>query len=175
VLTLYPADPNQGSPYGTGTQYSLTPQFKRLASFMGDSTFQSPRRSLLGSVSGKQRTWSYCTCNCYPHSCVGCRPLPILTSILNLVSTGLGLPYLGTPHGSDIQIAYGGVGLTDYLIYFVTNLNPNGGSLPNWPEYTTSSPQMLTFYAGVPTNLTQDTYRAEAISYLTNISISNPL
>ena len=101
-------------------------------------------------------------------------PFPILTSIL-LVSTGLGLPYLGTPHGSDIQIIYGGKGLTDYLIHFATNLNPNGDHLPNWPEYTPTSPQMLTFYAGVPTNITQDTYRAEAISYLEEISRSNPV
>ena len=171
MLTLYPADPSQGSPYGTGTQNTLTPEFKRLASFLGDVTFVASRRSLLGSVSGKQKTWSYCMSQLLPYFL----SLPHTHANSHLVSTGLGLPYLGTPHGSDIQIIYGGKGLTDYLIHFATNLNPNGDSLPNWPEYTPTSPQMLTFYAGVPTNITQDTYRAEAISYLEEISRSNPV
>lgn len=174
MLTLYPADSNQGSPYGTGTQNAFTPESKRLASLLGDVTFQSPRRSLLGSVSGKQKAWSYCTWLLLPFLC-RVLSLSVLNVDSHLVSTGLGLPYLGTPHGSDIQIIYGGKGLTDYLIHFVTNLNPNGESLPNWPEYTPSSPQMLTFYNGVPTNITQDTYRAEAISYLEELSLSNPL
>ncbi|KAF8261989.1 Alpha/Beta hydrolase protein, partial [Lactarius quietus] len=59
VLTLYPQDPTQGSPFGTGTQNVFTPEFKRIAAFLGDLVFQAPRRWILDNVSGKQNTWSY--------------------------------------------------------------------------------------------------------------------
>ena len=61
LLTLYPQDVTQGSPYDTGTQNALTPEFKRIASILGDVVFQAPRRFFLNNVSGKQKTWSYCT------------------------------------------------------------------------------------------------------------------
>ncbi|KAH9170117.1 carotenoid ester lipase precursor [Lactarius sanguifluus] len=118
VLTLYPEDVTQGSPFDTGNENALTPEFKRIASFLGDFVFQAPRRFLLKNVSGKQNTWSY------------------LTKRLK------SLPILGSAHASDIAIIYGGQDLTDYLIHFATNLNPNGGSSPQWPRYTTSSPQL---------------------------------
>ncbi|KAF8264084.1 alpha beta-hydrolase [Lactarius quietus] len=152
VLTLYPQDPTQGSPFDTGTQNALTPEFKRIAAILGDFTFQAPRRWLLDNVSGKQDTWSY------------------------LNKRMKSLPILGSVHGSDIAIIYGGQDLTDYLIYFATNLNPNGGSYAQWPKYTTSSPQLLTLYdSPVPTNVTLDTYRAEGMQFLTNLSLSHPL
>ena len=60
LLTLYPQDVTQGSPYDTGTENALTPEFKRLASILGDFAFQAPRRFFLNAVSDKQNTWSYC-------------------------------------------------------------------------------------------------------------------
>ncbi|KAH9061817.1 alpha beta-hydrolase [Lactarius deliciosus] len=152
VLTLYPQDVTQGSPYDTGTENVLTPEFKRIASLLGDFVFQAPRRFLLKNVSGKQNTWSY------------------LTKRLK------SLPILGSVHGSDIAIIYGGQDLTDYLIHFATNLNPNGGSGPQWPRYTTSSPQLLTLLDGpVPANITLDTYRVDAIEFITELSLVHPL
>ncbi|KAF8264081.1 alpha beta-hydrolase [Lactarius quietus] len=152
VLTLYPQDPTQGSPFGTGTQNAFTPEFKRIAAFLGDLVFQAPRRWLLDNVSGKQNTWSY------------------LNKRLK------SLPILGSAHASDLAIIYGGQDLTDYLIYFVTNLNPNGGSDAQWPQYTSSSPQLLTLYdSPVPTNITLDNYRAEGMKFLTYLSLRHPL
>ena len=85
------------------------------------------------------------------------------------------LPILGSVHSSDLTIIYGGGDLTDYLINFATNLNPNGASVANWPPYTNKSPQLLTLYdAPVPTNVTLDTYRAEGMKLLTEISLVNP-
>lgn len=123
LLTLYPQDDTQGSPYDTGTQNAFTPRFKRIASILGDSVFQAPRRFF---VSDKQNTWSF------------------LSKRLK------SMPVLGSAHGSDVQNIYGAGELTDYLIHFATHLDPNGGSSPQRPQYTTSagghsSPQLMTF------------------------------
>ena len=60
LLSLYPQNVTQGSPYDTGTQNALTPEFKRIASLLGDYTFQAPRRFFLHNLSDRQNTWSYC-------------------------------------------------------------------------------------------------------------------
>ena len=61
LLQLYPQDPTLGSPYDTGTQNELTPEFKRIAALIGDTVFHAPQRFFLKNVSDKQNTWSYCT------------------------------------------------------------------------------------------------------------------
>ncbi len=69
--------------------------------------------------------------------------------------------------------------MTEYLINFVNHLNPNGIGQPGtpWPRYTTSSPQLMTFQDDVfqPLYISLDTYREEAISFLTNLSLANPI
>ncbi|KAI9442992.1 Alpha/Beta hydrolase protein [Lactarius indigo] len=154
LLALYPQDVTQGSPYDTGTQNAFTPEFKRIASILGDFTFQAPRRSFLEYLSGRQNTWSF------------------LSKRLK------SLPVLGSLHGSDIPNIYGGGDLTDYLINFATNLDPNSSGLgPQWPRYTTSSRQLMTLVDGQATNrtITLDTYRVEAMEYLTKLRLANPL
>ncbi|KAI9454449.1 carotenoid ester lipase precursor [Lactarius psammicola] len=152
LLTVYPQDVTRGSPYDTGTQNAFTPQFKRIASILGDLVFQGPRRFLLNNVSGRQNTWSF------------------------LSKHMKSLPVLGSAHGSDIPSIYSGGQLTDYLIHFATNLDPNGASGPQWPRYTTSSPQMMTFVDGQGTNttITLDTYRVDAMEHLTTLSLARP-
>jgi acetylcholinesterase len=150
LLTLYPQDVTQGSPYDTGTQNALTPEFKRIASITGDFVFQAPRRYFLQTVSDKQKTWSY------------------LSKRLKSV------PILGSFHESDIPNIYGGGDLTDFLIQFVTNLDPNGILSPQWPQYTTSSPQLMTFLGDQVTNnnrtITLDTYRVKQMEFITHLS-----
>ena len=87
------------------------------------------------------------------------------------------LPLLGAVHGSDIPNIYGDGDLTDFLINFATNLDPNCGLSPEWPRYTTSSPQLMTFLDGQTSNrtITLDTFRVEGIELLTNFSLANPL
>ncbi|KAL8292856.1 hypothetical protein RQP46_000550 [Phenoliferia psychrophenolica] len=46
----YPQDPVVRSPYQTGLANQLTPQFKRIASFIGDYIFESPRRFFLQAL-----------------------------------------------------------------------------------------------------------------------------
>ena len=59
LLELYPSNVTQGSPFDTGTNNSLTPQFKRLSAIIGDFTFQAPRRFFLQQRSEKQTTYSF--------------------------------------------------------------------------------------------------------------------
>jgi len=150
LLTLYPQNVTQGSPYDTGTQNALTLEYKRIASILGDFAFQAPRRFFLQTVSEKQNIWSY------------------LNKRLKF------LPILGSFHESDIPNIYGGGDLTDYLIQFVTHLDPNGVLGPQWPQYTTSSPHLLTLLDSQVTNrtITLDTYRVEGIEFITKLSLA---
>lgn len=176
VLTLYSSDPTQGSPYGTGANNTLSPESKRMAAFLGDLKFHGTRRFFLNQVSGKQNTWSYCTLRLFPSLFV-----QVISSRTHVNSHIVSkrdklLPVLGSAHSSDLPYIYGGADLTDYLINFVTNLNPNGPSLPYWPQYNTSSRQLLTLYdTPVPTNITLDTFREEGMQLLTELLLKNPL
>ncbi|KAJ6624410.1 carotenoid ester lipase precursor [Mycena sp. CBHHK59/15] len=150
--TLYPNDITDGSPYDTGLLDALTPQFKRIAAFQGDGVFQAPRRFFQQSLSGKQNQWAF------------------LSKRLKAV------PFLGSFHASDILNVYFDGELTDYLINFANTLNPNGNTVPSWPAYTTASPNMMTFLDGlIPTTITQDTYRAAAMQFITNVTLQFPI
>ncbi|OBZ65459.1 Lipase 4 [Grifola frondosa] len=111
LLELYPADPAVGSPYGTGNNFTFTKEYKRLASFQGDLIFQAPRRQMLQQLSCKVHTWSF-------------------------ISKRLKVPGIGAPHGTDLENVYGGGDMADYLIRFVSTLNPNGATGIDWPPYT---------------------------------------
>lgn len=67
--------------------------------------------------------------------------------------------------------------MADYLINFVNFLDPNGPSVPEWPKYSPSEPNLLTFVDGVfnHTQITADTHRQEAIDYLIHLSFAHPL
>ena len=71
-----------------------------------------------------------------------------------------------------------GTELQDYLINFAYNLNPNGHTVPEWPQYEVASKMLLTFVDGAAPNateITEDTYRAEALAGLTAISLKYPV
>lgn len=67
--------------------------------------------------------------------------------------------------------------MTDYLINFVNDLDPNGaGGHLFWPQYTTASPNMMTFLDGlIPLAITQDTYRAAPMAFLTQALYDMPV
>ena len=58
-MGLYPQDATAGSPYDTGILNTITPQFKRISSFVGDLVFQAPRRLFLNYTSERQNTWAF--------------------------------------------------------------------------------------------------------------------
>ncbi|KAG6846275.1 hypothetical protein H0H93_014922, partial [Arthromyces matolae] len=59
IENLYPDDITQGSPFDTGILNAVTPEFKRLAAFIGDGVFQAPRRFFLQQRAAKQPTWAF--------------------------------------------------------------------------------------------------------------------
>jgi hypothetical protein len=61
----------------------------------------------------------------------------------------------------------------DYLIHFATNLDPNGGSSPRWPQYTNVSPQLLTLLPSNSTDIMQDTFRADGLDYFTQLNLAH--
>ncbi|PAV18601.1 sterol esterase from carbohydrate esterase family CE10 [Pyrrhoderma noxium] len=159
----YPEDPSQGSPFGTGNAYAITPEYKRLAAFQGDLVFQAPRRFLLQILSQTQDTWSY------------------------LYKRGKNnTAIIGTSHGSDIPYFYG-ANTTDFLgtdaiINFANTLNPMLPENPislltssglTWDCYGSSvdSPPLLTFIDPAPeATITSDTYRNDGIGLLNKIA-----
>ena len=177
LFALYPQDVTQGSPYDTGTQNALTPEYKRIASILGDLVFQAPRRFFLNTVSDKQNTWSYCTTHMlFP--AYACRSTFFSHTCHTVSKRSKSLPFLGSAHGSDIRNIYGGGDLTDYLIQFTANMDPNDGALsPQWPQYSTSSPQLMTLLDSQATNrtITLDTNRVEGIEFLTKLLLAGPL
>ncbi|OJT04264.1 Lipase 4 [Trametes pubescens] len=74
------------------------------------------------------------------------------------------------------QVARSYWDMTDYFVRFVHTLNPNNppGNF-YWPEYTLELPQLLTFVDGnVSLKVTSDTFREEAIGFLTELSLEQP-
>ena len=68
--------------------------------------------------------------------------------------------------------------MEDYLIRFAATLNPNSQSLLSfqWPKYDLKNRQLLTFLDGlIPLTITTDTYRQEAMQFLTNVTLANPI
>ncbi|KAG2125805.1 Alpha/Beta hydrolase protein [Suillus clintonianus] len=152
LMEYYPEDITRGSPFNTGPLNALTTQFKRIAAFQGDTVFQAPRRFFLEQRSDQQNTWAF------------------LSKRLKAVSI------LGSFHTSDLSNVYNGGDMASYLVRFVNNLDPNGVGDLTWPKWTSNSPNLLTFLDGlIPQEITQDTYRAEEMAYMTNMSLQYPI
>ncbi|KIK73281.1 hypothetical protein PAXRUDRAFT_21034 [Paxillus rubicundulus Ve08.2h10] len=152
IMRYYSANISQGSPFDTGTLNALTPQFKRFAALQGDAMLEAPRRFLLQNRSGKQALWTFTS---------------------KRFKT---LPYLGAAHASDIVNVFEGQDLAAYLVRFVSNLDPNGGTDLYWPHYTTAEPHMLELLDGsIQQALTEDTYRADAMAFLTKVLLAHPV
>ncbi|CDO68162.1 hypothetical protein BN946_scf184938.g14 [Trametes cinnabarina] len=151
LMHYYPADPAAGSPFGTGNAYAFTPEYKRIAAFQGDFIFEAARRFFLNQLSHKQKAWSF-------------------------MSKRTQVKGLGATHSTDLQNVYGGGDMADFLIRFVNTLDPNGGPEIHWPAYTPESPQLLAFVDGEkPLTIISDTFRKEAMEYLTFLGLVYPV
>jgi hypothetical protein len=72
--------------------------------------------------------------------------------------------------------------MTDYLINFVTNLDPNvvnnaTTQLLNWPKYTNSTPSLMTFQdaPAAPLAITSDTYRQAQMAFGMQMLLEYPI
>ena len=51
LMALYPENPAEGSPFGTGNEtFGLSPAFKQASALIGDIMFQAPRRAWVQSA-----------------------------------------------------------------------------------------------------------------------------
>ncbi|KAI0824007.1 esterase 1 [Trametes gibbosa] len=162
LLQLYPDDPAQGSPYGTGSNtFGLGSQYKRAAAIAGDIWFHSVRRA-----------WNQAA------SAQGVKVFAYLFSDPQAVGT----PSQGVAHGSELGYVFQQPGtdpartlsaiMKDYWISFATTLDPNdgiGNSRPQWQQYTPSNQAIMQLQGG-NTTMIPDTYRAQQISFIN----SNP-
>lgn len=89
LMALYSQDPTAGSPYGTGLLNAVTPNYKRLASVVGDFSFEAQRRNLLAHYNNTQ-VWNYVTDVTIPTT--GLLPDLLVTE----------LPVLGSFHAFDV-------------------------------------------------------------------------
>ncbi|EMD39896.1 hypothetical protein CERSUDRAFT_150639 [Gelatoporia subvermispora B] len=154
VLTTYPDDPTQGSPFDTGDNNALNMEYKRIAAIQGDLIFQAPRRFFLQQRSNLQPTWAFCT------------------------KLNKSQPILGSSHGSDTPSFTTPGSMEDYLINFIDKLEPNPNNVTGvfWPQYTNDSPQLLTLWdVPAPFNVTEDNFRVDGMNVLTNLSMEFPL
>lgn len=164
LVDTYPDDPAAGSPFGTGTDNNIYPQFKRVAAMLGDFTFTLTRRAVFNistSVQPNVKRWSY------------------------LSSYDMGTPVLGTFHGSDlIQVFYGifpnfaAKTTLAYYVNFAYNLDPNDGSggtrsilsvggtdnLMEWPEWKDGN--MLMNFNANDAKLIKDDFRQESFDFI---------
>lgn len=127
LLATIPNEPLQGQPTGSPFDSlavnNIYPQFKRLASFVGDLPFNLVRRTYLEEVAPQVPSWSYLATYLY------------------------GTPILGTFHASDLLHSFGILpGLTlptrtiqNYFLNFVNHMDPNKGTeksyLVDWPRW----------------------------------------
>ena len=76
---------------------------------------------------------------------------------------------------------FGGGDMTDFLVRFVNNLDPNDYSnatddTVSWPKYTPEDPRLLAFQDGdSPLTIIPDTFREEAILFLEHLSFMYPM
>ena len=85
------------------------------------------------------------------------------------------MAYSYKSHGSDIPNIYGPGELTDALINFATNLDPNGKTLIHWPAYTNIERALFTLLDGeITQEITDDTFRVEGMRTLTQAMLADP-
>jgi len=153
---LYPEDPVQGSPFGTGNETEIYPEYKRLVAFTGDLVFQSARRFFLEAASKTQNAWSF---------------------DYRRLDTGSGrlAEFIGAHHAVD-ALSFGYLGPikdfdgVDAVVNFVNQLDPtrqhpNSSMSIEWPTWDHNRSAM-TFWDPLVVNVTADTEREEAIAGL---------
>lgn len=152
-VSFYPNDPAAGSPFGTGSDYQLYPQYKQLAAAVGDIGQQFGRRAYNNLMAAR---------------------LPAIYAYHATYNRGTSA--LGTYHGSDVGVLFNFRNSTAlpsqsgqvYYISFVNNLDPNVIRNPRsnvtWPKFTEDNKVILNF--GATANVVEpDTYRQEAFEY----------
>lgn len=148
LAQVYPDDPSQGSPFGTGPLFNIGPQYKRISAALGDLVFQIPRRLLqANALNSSTPTWSYR----FNH---------------------LNIPQLGAFHVSEVPYVFGyipddtSMQMQAYWISFANSLDPNnhGQGYIDWPAYDDTYPQIV--FDVFDTTIQADDYRRNASDFV---------
>ena len=101
---------------------------------------------------------------------------PLVTPCLAVSKRFKSLPILGSTHATDILNVYGGGDMTDYLVNFVNNLDPNGATGISWPQYSLDSRELLTFQDGlIPLTITKADYRVDGVNVISDLALKFPI
>lgn len=151
LVGAYSTDIKAGSPFGTGILNEIYPQYKRIASLLGDIIFSLSRRLFLEAtdlVNPDVPSWSY------------------------MATYFEDFPIMGTFHGSDILEVFFGIrnnyacnSIRTYYYNFLYNLDPNNGTglnpYPNWPQWKdTGNGHQLMEHKPDTYQYTADTFRS---------------
>ncbi|KAI0735219.1 extracellular triacylglycerol lipase precursor [Earliella scabrosa] len=161
LMALYPADPAEGSPFGTGNEtFGLSPAFKQASALIGDIMFQAPRRAWVQSAT--------------------LQGVKVYSYLFNdRQAVPVGLPMLGVSHAAELFNVYGqsvivphvnvdfsDVPMMDYWISFATSLDPNDGRGEprlHWPQYSVFDPIVMQFTTP-KSSLIPDTFRFKQLA-----------
>lgn len=174
LMSLYPQ--GEGSPYDTGLVNDLVgPQYKRIASIVGDYSFESQRRQLFSKHKGP--IWTYQTEVDVPLSALSDTFLGELFGDSGVAD----IPILGSFHAFDAIfylfetlpsiISNNVQNIMGTWISFIHNQNPNhhGMDLPHWPQWDKKSKKMYHFQESGP-DVIIDTYREKQMEFMNAIA-----
>ncbi|KAI0028027.1 carotenoid ester lipase precursor [Vararia minispora EC-137] len=149
LLDAYPTDPAFGAPFDTGSQNTMTPQFKRIAALGGGL-----------DLSGKQHVYSFLSKRVKWAEYLGAHHS---SDLMNVFGPGDMTDYLihfATTLDPNSAIEH----------------EPHARALLHWPRYIPSSRQLLTFLDGdVPLAVQGDSFRGGSMQKMTEFIVKNPL
>jgi carboxylesterase type B len=181
VLTAYPDDPAVNVIANLGLQRPGLPygaQFRRSASYYGDSTFIAPRRLTC-------QTWAAANVSAYcyrfnaipagiPHAIGATHFQEVAFVFLNL--QGVGYAPAAVPPFTNKTESYRTLSrfMNSNWVSFVHDLDPNAwrktytwiGTEEMWPVYELANPKNIVFDANVSSYAEQDTYRKEGMELI---------
>ena len=159
LVGTYPEDSAAGSPFRTRQrnewyqdEYGNGPGFKRIAALLGDFVFTLARRLALEAMATSRKE------------------VPLWSSISSIGHVLL--PYFGTPHGTDLNMIFNGIGIPavstrTYYLNFLYNLDPNVGKsgYKNWPRWTPDERQLL-WTKLFSNGIIEDTFRNDSYTFM---------
>ncbi|KAF7981652.1 hypothetical protein HWV62_32762 [Athelia sp. TMB] len=172
ILAYYPANVTLGSPFGTGEANAANPEYKRVAGMR----FSKHPRDISSTLWQTDKTSGPTVSLTAPE--IGMNRKPDLQTNSPAYQRFKELPLFGSfkYHSSDNTAIYNSDNnLVNYMIRFVNDLDPSGGSDLAWPKYTRDSPLLLTLLdPGDTLELSNDTFRQTEIAYLRDLMVQYP-
>ncbi|KAE8212166.1 hypothetical protein CF327_g4161 [Tilletia walkeri] len=179
LLTTYPDQPAQGSPfrpelYGsspTDRFYGSTSQWKRCAAIETDLLFTAGKRSTLAAAAKYNQNKAYgylwaqrTAVNGVPakgvtHSCE-------LGMIFNRPTLYGQADAAAKKYASANDIQQTTDHIVTSLLTFVRTGNPNGNGYLTWPAYDGTNKQLMQFQGTYNTTVIPDTFRASQVSFI---------